>query len=271
LPGYPHAIAAGPFVFTAGITAADGAHGVPPDVQVPDELRYLGSCIKRQASRVLESLANVLSAAGSSLDEVVSAQVVLTDLEAFFAFDEVWREHFPHDPPARTVYQGRLADPGCLVLVEAIALSAESGLKKVAITTDGAPIPTTAESQAVRAGDYIFVGGLMAIDYRTGLAASCSIDPASVPYENATRKQVESILASLDAILSAAGSSRRNVVKVGAFHTDIATDLWAAMEVRRDFFPTDPPASTTIEVPSLLAPSVRFMFNAIALADEATS
>ena len=46
-------------------------------------------------------MAKTFSAAGSSLDEVIKAQVFLEDLREFNAFDEVWKEYFP-TPPART-------------------------------------------------------------------------------------------------------------------------------------------------------------------------
>jgi enamine deaminase RidA (YjgF/YER057c/UK114 family) len=51
---------------------------------------------------VLGNLKKTFEAAGSSLDHVVKAQVFMTDLANFNAFDEVWREYFKV-PPARTI------------------------------------------------------------------------------------------------------------------------------------------------------------------------
>ena len=42
-------------------------------------------------------------AAGTSFENVVKAQVFLTDLMNFNGFDEVWREFFPTPPPRTTV------------------------------------------------------------------------------------------------------------------------------------------------------------------------
>src|SRR6202011_4438656 len=57
--------------------------------------------VKLQTRFVLENLEKTFAAAGSSLDHVFKAQVFLTDLNDFHAFDEVWKEYFPV-PPART-------------------------------------------------------------------------------------------------------------------------------------------------------------------------
>jgi hypothetical protein len=40
---------------------------------------------------------------GSSLDQVVRAQVFLTDLNNFNGFDEVWKEYFKVPPPRTTI------------------------------------------------------------------------------------------------------------------------------------------------------------------------
>ncbi len=62
---------------------------------------YYGSDIKLQTHYVLGNLKKTFEAAGSSLDHVVKAQVFMTDLGNFNAFDEVWRDDFKV-PPART-------------------------------------------------------------------------------------------------------------------------------------------------------------------------
>ena len=48
------------------------------------------------------NLQAVLESAGSSLQEVVRVGVYLVDLKDFDAMNEVYREFFPTDPPART-------------------------------------------------------------------------------------------------------------------------------------------------------------------------
>lgn len=266
---YAQAIKAGPFVFVAGVMATDFASGVAPEARVPEGLPWFSSPIKRQTAWTLETIGKVLAAAGSSLDQVVKAQAILTDIRDFLGFDEVWREFFPSDPPARTVVQAGLVNPGCLVEVDVIAIAPESGLRKEAITTDAAPVPTTAESQAIRAGEWVFTSGLLPTDFATGIAPEARVDPNFPRYGSAIKRQAGFVLRSLQAILEAAGSDMESVVRVGAFHTALQRDLLGSMEVRREFFPEAPPASTTIEVPALAVPGSRFMFDAIAVVPDA--
>src|SRR5207247_3439713 len=58
---------------------------------------------RSQTRYILNNLKSTFEAAGSSLDQVVKAQVFLTDLNDFFAFDEVWKEFFRTPPPRTTV------------------------------------------------------------------------------------------------------------------------------------------------------------------------
>lgn len=62
-----------------------------------------------QAERVLENLKAVLSACGSSLEQVVKTTVYLKDMGDFARMNEVYARYFPHNPPARaTVEVARL-------------------------------------------------------------------------------------------------------------------------------------------------------------------
>jgi 2-iminobutanoate/2-iminopropanoate deaminase len=94
------------------------------------------------------------------------------------------------------------------------------------------------------------------------------LDPNFPRHSSAIKEQVGYILGNLKAILEAGGSSLEKVVRVGAYHTQIARDLLSAMEVRRQFFPANPPASLTIEVPNLLIPGSLFMFDAVAVTND---
>lgn len=265
---YAQAVKAGPFVFVAGTTATDFKTGVAMAARVPPGLPHFGSAIRRQTAWTLDAVSRVLEAAGSSLDQVVKAQVVLHDVADFFQFDEVWRSYFGDKPPARSVLNARLVNPGCLVEVEVIAIAPDCDLKKEIITTANAPIPVVAESQAVRAGEFLFVSGLLPTDFETGLAPEVRMDPNFPRDGSAIKRQVGYILGNLKAILEAGGSSLENVVRVGAYHTQISRDLLSAMEVRRQFFPANPPASLTIQLPKLLVPGSLFMLDAIAVTND---
>src|SRR5437879_6794748 len=103
LPFYTAAARAGNLVFAAGQLASDFKHGVAPEARVDPAFPYYGSAIKKQTRYILENLAQTFKAAGTSMAQAVKAQVFLTDLANFNAFDEVWREFFPTPPPRTTV------------------------------------------------------------------------------------------------------------------------------------------------------------------------
>lgn len=82
---------------------------------------FYGSDIQRQTRYVLENLAKTFKAAGTSLDQVVKAQVFHTDLANFAGFDEAWREFFRTPPPRTSVGTTGLLVPGTLVEIDLIA------------------------------------------------------------------------------------------------------------------------------------------------------
>ena len=90
-------------MFAAGQIASDFATGLAREARTDPAFPYYGSAIKKQTRYVPQNLKNTFEAAGSSLDRVVKAQVFLTDLNDFFAFDEVWKEFFANPPPRTTV------------------------------------------------------------------------------------------------------------------------------------------------------------------------
>jgi enamine deaminase RidA (YjgF/YER057c/UK114 family) len=59
--------------------------------------------------------------AGSSLDNVVKAQVFMTDLRNFSGFDEVWKQYFRGPPPRTTVGTSGLLVKDTLVEIDLIA------------------------------------------------------------------------------------------------------------------------------------------------------
>src|SRR5580692_6727880 len=94
LANYSEAMVAGPLIFAAGQLASDFKTGVPAEARRHPSFPFYGSDIKLQTDFILKNLSRTFAAAGSSLEHVVKAQVFLTDLNDFAAFDEVWRQHF---------------------------------------------------------------------------------------------------------------------------------------------------------------------------------
>ena len=103
LAHYNEAFKLGNRVFAAGQIASDYKTGVPPEARKKENFPFYGSDIELQTDYILNNLKQTFEAAGSSLDEVVKAQVFLTDLNTFHGFDKVWKRHFKAPPPRTTI------------------------------------------------------------------------------------------------------------------------------------------------------------------------
>ena len=80
----------GNFVFVAGQTGRHPVTGV------------VGKDIREQTSNVLERIKVILAAAGTSLDNVLTATTYLTRVENLAAYNEEYAKYFPTNKPART-------------------------------------------------------------------------------------------------------------------------------------------------------------------------
>lgn len=88
---YSQAIVSDGFVFVSGQGAINPATN---QMELGD--------IRSETRRVLKNIGAILEASGSSLRDIVRIGVFLSDLADFQAMNEVFREFFPEDPPART-------------------------------------------------------------------------------------------------------------------------------------------------------------------------
>ena len=113
-------------------------------------------------------------------------------------------------------------------------------MDKQIISTPQAPSAIGPYSQAVRAGNLLFVSGQIPIDPSTGqLIADKDI-----------KSQTRRVLQNLLAIVEAAGGSAQHVVKTTVFLRDIR-DFAEMNAVYSDFFMSSPPARSTIEAAQL--------------------
>ena len=103
LANYSEGFKVGDLVFAAGQIASDYKTGVPPEARLNPNFPYYGSEIKLQTRYILNNLRKTFEAAGSGLDNVVKAQVFLTDLNNFHGFDTVWKRYFKQPPPRTTI------------------------------------------------------------------------------------------------------------------------------------------------------------------------
>ena len=95
---YSQAVVSNGFAFLSG--------QIPID---PATNQLIDGDVAAQTERILENLKAVLSAAGSSLAQVVKTTVFLKDMGEFSKMNEVYGRYFPQNPPARaTVEVARL-------------------------------------------------------------------------------------------------------------------------------------------------------------------
>jgi 2-iminobutanoate/2-iminopropanoate deaminase len=108
-----------------------------------------------------------------------------------------------------------------------------------AVSTPQAPQAIGPYSQAIRAGDLLFVSGQIPLDPATGQIVDGGIGP-----------QTERVLTSLGAILAAAGSSYDQVVRCTVFLADM-NEFAVMNEVYGRFFTSPAPARATVQVARL--------------------
>lgn len=77
--------------------------------------------IQAQTRCVLDSIRRILEEGGGSLRNVVMNQIFLKDLADYEAMNDVYREYFPENPPARYCIQTPLVRPDFLVEIAATA------------------------------------------------------------------------------------------------------------------------------------------------------
>ena len=118
---------------------------------------------------------------------------------------------------------------------------------------EGLPEPFSHYTDAVRAGDLLFVSGCVALDTNGELVG-----------EGDVVAQARQVFSSIGLCLAAAGASFADVVKVTTFLTDIA-DRARVNPVRQEFFGDARPASTLVEVSALVLPEFLIEAEAVAL------
>jgi 2-iminobutanoate/2-iminopropanoate deaminase len=113
--------------------------------------------------------------------------------------------------------------------------------------------PISHFTDAVRAGDLLFVSGILAVDAGGTLVGGGDVVA-----------QTRQVFENLRAVLAAAGCGFDDVVKVTIFLTDV-DDRPKINPVRQDVFGSTRPASTLVEVSRLAVPGAKIEVEAVAL------
>ena len=112
---YSQAVRVGELIFTAGQIAL-----------VPETGKLIEGDIETQTRQVMENLAAVLQAAGSSLTQVVKTTIFVTDINDFAKVNQVYGSFFQDNPPARSTVQVAALPLGANVEIEVVAALVEA-------------------------------------------------------------------------------------------------------------------------------------------------
>jgi 2-iminobutanoate/2-iminopropanoate deaminase len=107
---YSQAVKAAGLVFVSGTGPFELATG-----------KVKGETIQEQTRQCLINISAILKAAGSSLEKVVSATVIILEEQDFAGMNEEWVKWFPLNPPARQGAKLPVRIPGMKVSIAAIA------------------------------------------------------------------------------------------------------------------------------------------------------
>ena len=115
---YSQAIRAHGLVFISGQVAID-----------PATQQVIAGDITAQTERVMKNLSAILSAAGSSVEQVLRCTVFLKSMDDFATMNAVYGKYFSSSPPARSTVEVSRLPKDVLIEIDVIALSptAEGG------------------------------------------------------------------------------------------------------------------------------------------------
>ena len=263
---YSPVLTCGDFVFVAGQTAEafkteEGP--IDPAARMPAGHLWKGLPIKLETDFIIErKLKPALATVGNALADVVKAQVYLRDIDDVPGFNEVWAKHFPKAPPATTIIT--TSNPGFICEVGRIEINTLSvrrgGAVKKQVIEAGVPTAFDGHVQAIRAGNLLFLSGMMAVDRGGALAREALVDPRQPYFGSAVQLQMECLLNQAQRVCNKAGTSLSNVVRVQQFHTDLA-DFHGAWQVWDRHLPDAYLPFSAIEVPALAVPGAVVMLD----------
>ncbi|PKH01833.1 regulator [Psychromonas sp. MB-3u-54] len=109
---YSQAIKFGELVFTSG--------QIP---LIPETMEIVEGGVSEQTKQVMDNLMAVLAEANADAGSVIKTTCFIKDMSQFAAFNTVYSQYFPENPPARACVEVARLPKDVLVEVEAIAIS----------------------------------------------------------------------------------------------------------------------------------------------------
>ena len=244
------AVRAGNFLFHSGLPATDFKTGIPvgKDPQFPN---YRDNA-EDQIDYVLGNMEQCAKAAGTSLANAVKSQHYHVDRNDFHAIDRIWKQYMPVPPPRSSMQIKGFMVPGALTTANLITLIPDAQHQKEEIKFDKQFHPSMRGvnfSPAIRAGEWLFLAGQVATDFKTPVYG---VHPRMPYYGSDIEVQTEYVLGKLKELLEHCGSSLEHVVDAHIYLLD-TQDYRGFERVYRRMVP-EPPVMTVI-------PSTGIMFD----------
>ena len=203
--------------------------------------------VKEQAQQCFENIKAILESIDHAMDDVVRVTIFVKDISSIVSVDEVFAHFFAGYVPARTTVAVAALPMGALVQNEALVSHGEGtvpeapqagDLIKVARNTENAP-QNSFSTQTVAFSHYNNISAQLPLHPKTGEIVSGGIkEQTRQCFEN-----IKAILESIDHVMD-------DVVRITVFAQNLS-DIEAAKEVYKTFFPAYVPALTTVAVAGL--------------------
>ena len=124
------------------------------------------------------------------------------------------------------------------------------------IQPEGISDPRPRFAQVVKIGNQIYVAGQTAVDADGNPVGKGDIEA-----------QTRQVFQNLEKCLAAAGATFDHVVKVNIYSTNLDAHLEVITNYRKQYFPKEPVANTTVQIPRLVHPDWLLEIEAIAVLD----
>ncbi len=108
---YSQGVVGGGFIFISGQLPIN-----------PKANKFVEQDIKKQTRQIFKNMEGILAIEGAGLKDILKIGVFLLTLDNFKEMNEVFKEFFLIEPPARTTSTVKEFPPGVLIEIDAIAL-----------------------------------------------------------------------------------------------------------------------------------------------------
>jgi len=127
-------------------------------------------------------------------------------------------------------------------------------MSHTAIHSDKAPEPVGAYPHARRVGNLLFLSGIGPRQKGSKTIPGVTLDPAGNIHGADIEAQCRSVFDNVRTVLEASGSRWESLVDVTVYLTDMKRDFTIYNKLWAEYFPSNPPCRTTVEILSLPTP-----------------